>query len=141
MSSAESPQWILRDWLPVIAWSSLIFMLSTSAFSAEHTSRIIDPILRLLVPGITSASVDVGHMMVRKCAHFTIYCILFWTLVRGPMNQRPYMALLLCVLYAMLDEGHQMLVPGRSASLFDVALDSTGALFSRYLSAAITELV
>ena len=88
--SAEPPQLApLGEWIPVILWGGLIFTLSTSAFSAANTSRVIDPMLRWLIPGISAASVDVCHMLVRKAAHFTEYGILFWLLVRGPMAQRP----------------------------------------------------
>jgi VanZ family protein len=128
------------EWIPVLIWGAVIFTLSTSAFSAANTSRIIDPILRWLIPGISAASVDVCHMLVRKAAHFTEYGILFWLLARGPMANRPYLALMLCVVYALTDEGHQVFVPGRTASLYDVALDSTGALFSHFLTTAIAEI-
>ncbi len=137
-ASAPAP---LGEWIPVILWGALIFTLSTSAFSAANTGKIIDPALRWLIPGISAASVDVCHMLIRKCAHFTEYGILFWLLIRGPMAQRPYLALMLCVVYALTDEGHQAFVPGRTASLYDVALDSTGALFSHFLTTAIAEIV
>ena len=127
-------------WIPVVAWGVLIFTLSTSAFTAANTAAIIDPILRWLMPAMTAASVDVCHNLIRKAAHFTEYGILFWLLVRGPMVRRPYLALILCVLYALSDEGHQAFVAGRTASLYDVALDSTGALFSHFLTTAIAEL-
>ena len=138
--SADPPELSLGEWIPVILWGTLIFTLSTSAFSAASTSKVIDPILRLVIPGISAAAVDVCHMLVRKAAHFTEYGILFWLLVRGPMAQRPYLALMLCVVYALTDEGHQSFVPGRTASLYDVALDSSGALFSHFLTTAIAEL-
>jgi VanZ family protein len=131
----------MRQWIPVIVWGLLIFSLSTSAFSAVNTARIIDPILKLILPGISAAAIDVSHMLIRKCAHFTEYAVLFWLLVRGPMAERPYLALMLCVAYALTDEGHQAFVPGRTASLYDVALDSTGALFSHFLTTAIAEIV
>ncbi len=127
-------------WLPVVLWGAVIFMLSTSAFTAANTARIIDPILRWLFPALTAASIDVCHMLIRKAAHFTEYGVLFWLLVRGPMHRRPYLALMLCVVYALSDEGHQAFVPGRTASLYDVALDSTGALFSHFLTTAIAEI-
>lgn len=139
--TAELPaQSALREWIPVIVWGATIFTLSTSAFTAANTARTIDPLLRWLLPGITAASIDVAHMLIRKTAHFTEYGVLFWLLVRGPMADRPYTALMLCVAYALLDEGHQTFVPGRTASLYDVALDSTGALFSHYLTTAIAEI-
>jgi VanZ family protein len=139
--STQPPEFApLSEWIPVLVWGAIIFTLSTSAFSAVNTSSVIDPMLRWLIPGISAASVDVVHMLVRKAAHFTEYGILFWLLVRGPMAQRPYLALMLCVVYALTDEGHQSFVPGRTASLYDVALDSTGALFSHFLTTAIAEI-
>jgi VanZ family protein len=139
--SAEAPEQApLGEWIPVVVWGALIFTLSTEAFSAANTARIIDPALRWIFPGIAAASVEVCHMLIRKAAHFTEYGVLFWLLVRGPMAQRPYMALLLCVVYALTDEGHQAFVPGRTASLYDVALDSSGALFSHFLTTAIAEI-
>jgi len=139
LSAASEPA-PLGQWIPVVMWGALIFILSTSAFTAANTARIIDPILRWLFPALTAASVDVCHNLIRKAAHFTEYGVLFWLLVRGPMVRRPYLALMLCVVYALTDEGHQAFVPGRTASLYDVALDSTGALFSHFLTAAIAEI-
>jgi hypothetical protein len=59
---------------------------------------------------------------------------------KPPAARRERMIVGVCVLYAFFDEGHQMLVPGRTPSLYDVALDSTGALFSRFLNLTIAEL-
>ncbi len=98
------------------------------------------PILRFLLPGASDSTIVILHGLIRKAAHFTNYAILFWILIRGPMVGRPYAALMLCVCYAALDEGHQILVPGRTPSLYDVALDSSGALFGRFLNAAVSEL-
>jgi VanZ family protein len=139
--TADSSELVsLREWIPVLVWGAVIFTLSTSAFSAINTVKVIDPIIRFLIPGLSAASVDVCHMLIRKSAHFTEYGILFWLLIRGPMVRRPYLALMLCVVYALTDEGHQVFVPGRTASLYDVALDSSGALFSHFLTTAIAEL-
>ena len=130
----------LKLWLPTIIWLIALFVLSTSLFSAANTAKVIVPILRFLLPGASAATLAVLHELIRKTAHFTNYGILFWILIRGPMAGRPYTALALCVCYAFLDEGHQILVPGRTPSLYDVALDSSGALFSRFLNAATSEL-
>lgn len=127
-------------WLPVILWGIFIFTMSTSAFSALNTSKYIEPVLRWSFPMAAAATISVLHALVRKTAHFVEYGVLFWLLVRGPMAGRPYTAFALCVLYALTDEGHQIFVDGRTPSLFDVALDSTGALFSRFLNLALAEL-
>jgi VanZ family protein len=130
----------LSVWLPAIGWMVALFVLSTSVFSAANTSKVIVPILRFLLPGASYPTIYVLHNLIRKVAHFTNYVILFWILIRGPLAGRPYSALLICVAYAFLDEGHQILVPGRTPSLYDVALDSSGALFGRFLNAATSEV-
>src|SRR5512135_3525923 len=106
----------LAKWMPVLAWALVIFSLSSSYFSAENTSRFIDPILRFLMPGAAPGTIALAHGFVRKGAHFTNYAILFWLLVSGPMRDRPYLAFGLCMLYALLDEGHQIFVPNRTPS-------------------------
>lgn len=130
---------LLADWGPVIIWSVLLFVLSTSFFSAANTSRFIEPVLRLMLPAAGAGTIALLHGLIRKAAHFTNYAVLFWLLIRGPMAGRPYTALAMCIAYAMLDEGHQVLVPGRTASPYDIALDSSGALFGRFLNAAVAE--
>ena len=135
---SRSPQAV--DWLPVVAWGVVIFMMSTTTFSALNTSKFIEPALSWLLPFASKETITLLHALVRKCAHFTEYGVLFWLLLRGPMAGRPYLALTVCVLYAFLDEGHQIFVDGRTPSFWDVALDSSGALFSRFLNLALAEL-
>ena len=130
----------LGDWAPAIIWMVGLFMLSTSFFSASNTSKVIEPLLQWFFPTASIATITLLHALIRKAAHFTNYAILFWLLIRGPLRGRPYVALGCCVLYAMLDEGHQIFVPGRGASLYDVALDSSGALFSRFLNLAVEDV-
>ncbi len=125
-------------WMPALAWAVVLFCFSTSYFSAENTSRIIDPILRFLMPAASTVTIAFAHGLVRKAAHFTNYAILFWLLVSGPLRARPYTAFALCVAYALLDEGHQMFVPSRGPSLHDVALDFSGALFSSLVRLALS---
>ncbi|MGZ3512152.1 MAG: VanZ family protein [Candidatus Binataceae bacterium] len=140
VNSGEPVERAWTKWTPVVAWAIIIFVFSTSYFSADNTSKFIDPILRFLMPGASAATIALAHGFVRKAAHFTNYAILFWLLVSGPLRGRPYFAFGLCVFYALLDEGHQLFVPSRGPSLYDVALDSTGALFSRFLHAAVVEI-
>ena len=133
------PRSSFKDWAPAILWMAALFILSTTYFSAANTSRIIEPILRWFFPGASLATIALMHNLIRKAAHFTDYAILFWLLVRGPLEKRPYTALACCIVYAFLDEGHQIFAVGRGPSLYDVALDSSGALFSRFLNAAVYE--
>ena len=131
---------LLGDWMPAILWMAALFLLSTTYFSASNTSKIIEPVLRYIFPAASMATIGLMHGLIRKAAHFTNYAILFWLLVRGPLAKRPYIAFACCVAYALLDEGHQIFAVGRGPSLYDVALDSSGALFSRFLNAAVYDV-
>jgi len=130
----------LALWLPVVAWASLISVLSTSYFSAAATAGIIEPFLRWLMPHARWETIAVAHELIRKAAHFTEFAIFFWLLARGPLRERIGMALAICAIYALADESHQMFAPGRGPSLFDAGLDFTGALFSNFLRTALTSL-
>lgn len=66
---------------------------------------------------------------VRKCAHFFIYLIL-GILVMNCFNiDKKYIiySVIICFLYSISDEIHQIFVPGRSGEVFDVLIDTCGS--------------
>ena len=139
-SVLEAPRPILSVWWPVAAWVVVNFIFSTSYFSASQTASVIKPILRFLFPHADPPTIDTLHALIRKLAHFAQYAVLFWLLARKPMRGRPALALLVCVMFALMDEGHQMFVPSRTASLLDVGLDFSGALFANFVRAGIAAI-
>ncbi len=128
----------LRAWWPALAWAVAIFFFSTGSFSSDNTLSVLQLLAGLIFPGASSMSLALANDAIRKFAHFFNYALLYWLIVRRPMRQRAWLALVLCVLYAFSDEGHQLFVPGRTPSLYDVALDSSGALASRLLWALLS---
>ncbi len=127
-----------KYWLPVLAFMALIFSASSDRKSAQHSSRIIEPLLRWLFPHLTDDTVGLIVFLVRKCAHLTEYAILgllLWRAMRASSapgargwSWRLVRNVLLCAaLYAMTDEFHQWFVPDRQASVWDVLIDSAGA--------------
>lgn len=70
---------------------------------------------------------------VRKLAHLTIFAILGSVTFLALWQKRKsflscmVLAVLICMLYASLDEWHQYYVAGREAQLSDVLLDTLGA--------------
>jgi VanZ family protein len=108
--------------------------MSTDTFSPQHTSRILEPILRWLIPSLTAPQFEVVHHVIRKCAHFTEYFVFFLLLYRAVRAGRAgwrwtwaFIAWLIAALYSASDEFHQMFVPSRGASVYDSLLDSTAA--------------
>src|SRR3989442_6877169 len=73
----------LKYWLPLLVWLGVIFLGSTSLMSAEHTSRLIVPILLWLKPGMSPKTIWIILVIMRKCAHVSEYAILALLLWRA----------------------------------------------------------
>jgi VanZ family protein len=110
-----------------VAWTAIILALGTSLFSLVRTSVMLDPLLARFAPGISADELYNLQVFVRRSAHFVEYAVLFLILSFGPLRRRPAIAFIVCVGCASLDEALQMLRPSRSGTIFDVALDSSGA--------------
>lgn len=71
--------------------------------------------------------------LIKKGAHVLIYGVLALLLLRALVGSghdprtASYLAILLSLCYALTDELHQSMVPGRQASIFDLGLDYIGA--------------
>jgi VanZ family protein len=131
------PSSLLWYWLPLALWLAAIFYFSTDAMSAKHTSRFLEPLIRSLLPWASYPTVVGVHMGIRKLGHVTEYAlltVLAFRAVRGGRtapNWTPSwaaVAFAIAVAYAAIDELHQGFVSTRSASVFDVLTDASGAL-------------
>lgn len=115
----------------------LIFTASTDLGSPAHSSRIIGPLLRWLNPDVTPATIDIVQAIFRKGGHaagYAILALLLWRalrLINPPTTawspKIAKLAVLIAFIYASTDEFHQIFVPSRGASIWDVLLDTTGA--------------
>ncbi len=128
----------LFSWLLVIMWMAMIFNLSgkPAAVSNEMSTGVTAMVIKVierLAPGV---DIDVAgfNQVVRKGAHLFVYLILGILVLNGFRSsgvhkiKGVYWALLICVLYAISDEIHQVFVPGRGGQLRDVIIDSVGAV-------------
>lgn len=99
-----------------------------------QTSLFIGPILKLLFPNASEATIQIYHGYVRKCAHFTEYAILSFLAWRAFATTSSALAgrfaftfaLSLVVLTALADELNQSYVPSRTGSIYDSAIDVAG---------------
>jgi len=135
----------LKYWLPLLVWLGVIFLGSTSLMSAEHTSRLIVPMLLWLKPGLSPKTIWIILVIMRKCAHVTEYAILallLWRALRSGPTLRTKLptlfsaVLLACAVFAASDEFHQSFVKSRTPSVGDVLLDVVGALFGLLICAS-----
>ncbi|WP_026672417.1 VanZ family protein [Alkalihalobacterium bogoriense] len=128
----------LFPWLGVILWMALIFYLShqPATESAELSTGIMEIMKQAVALVIPQLPFDesVLHFLIRKGAHFFAYMILgilvFHALTKSNTTgvKRIWLTLVICVIYAITDEVHQLFVPGRSGEFTDVLIDSAGAL-------------
>jgi VanZ family protein len=133
------PPW-LRVWWPALLWSAVIFSASTDTFSSVHTSQVILPFFRWLIPSISEERLDAIHFFIRNSAHFTEYFIFYLLLYRGIRGARlgwhwswAGAAWFLAAAYSALEEIHQSFLASRTASSRDSLLDSNGALFALFV--------
>ena len=112
---------IPRRWVPTALWAAVV-LVATS------------------IPG---SNVPDGPAGADKLVHFALYAILGALAararlqeLRGPVVPAMLRLLAAIALFAVIDEVHQQLVPGRSADVRDVAADLAGAAVAIALTAA-----
>jgi VanZ family protein len=138
----------LMAWLPTLLWLAMIAFFSTDTFSSEHTGSILEKIIRAAYGNISPEHFRIIHVFVRKSAHFTVYGLLslfaFYSW-RATLPRRAswtftwaILALLITLAAGSLDEIHQIFVPSRGPSPYDVMLDVMGALFIQIVVASFT---
>jgi len=131
-----------RRWAPVVLWAGVIFMFSTHWFTSENTAEVAEPFLKWLFPMLSLDSILLIHHVLRKCGHLTEYFIFGLLVLRAIRGGRPGVRISwalatigIVAAYASSDEFHQSFVPGRTASIYDVMLDTTGGAISMITAA------
>ena len=99
-------------WGPIILYAGIIFYFSSI------------PILGLPGPGPAELKDKYWHLL----EFFVLAALLLRAWHAYQWRNAYYFAILFTILYGALDEIHQLFVPGRVASVVDVAMDSGGAL-------------
>lgn len=127
-----------------VAWMMVIFGMSamqapaSENLSTNMTKTAVEaffPEYREAPADIQSEIISGADHLVRKTAHFAEYMLLglFVTLLflcyEGSFKSRISAALLICMVYAVSDEVHQIFVSGRGPMAGDVLLDWAGSAF------------
>ncbi|WP_099190610.1 VanZ family protein [Tepidibacter mesophilus] len=120
-----------------ILWMALIFNLSSQV--AQESNKLSKGVTKIVIETVEKvapkADFDIKKFnhIVRKNAHFFAYLALGIFVINAIRRRKIYgyksigLAILICVLYAISDEVHQMFVPGRGPQIKDVWIDSAGA--------------
>lgn len=139
----------MKKFIPIIGfclvfiWMLLIFFFSSK--TAEDINGITSVIANRLINIFNGENfinftlekqniiINNVKLVIAKIAHFIEYAILclfcFLMLINlVKYNLRYYLSLLICIVYAISDECHQIISSGRTPRVFDVFIDSLGAI-------------
>ena len=124
-----------------LLWVAVIFSFSLQPgeVSGDLSGSFLRKVLEWFVPGVfekletmPQEQLDMWHMVLRKCAHFTEFAVLGvlsgLTLLQTKVKWRGLSAMTFCLLIAAMDETLQLFVDGRAGRVLDVMIDGTGAL-------------
>ena len=123
-------------WLPVAIGIAVIMVESTEAFGSDNTSHPLRVLFEAIFGRVSPASWEIIHHYIRKSGHFLGYGFIglawlraWWmTLPKSRFFTGAGLALLGTALIASCDEFHQSFLPNRTASVYDVLIDCSGAL-------------
>ena len=111
---------LLKSWLPVVLWASIILSAANDQFSEKKTEGWLDRLFGRVRPEINA--------MVRKSAHIGEYAIL--ALLSWRARRTWVTPLLICLAVATADETLQAMTATRTGSPADVLLDMCGAVLA-----------
>ena len=124
-----------------LLWVAVIFSFSLQPgeVSGDLSGSFLRKVLEWFVPGVfekletmPQEQLDMWHMILRKCAHFTEFAVLgvlsSLTLLQSKVSRRVLMAMAVCLVVASMDETLQLFVDGRAGRVVDVMIDGAGAL-------------
>lgn len=112
----------------VIIWMMFIFIMSS--FNSNESSNQSNFIVNILSNIFNISNIEILSFIVRKLAHYTEYTILgilVYNLIYS-YNKKIYISIIICIIYAISDEIHQLFVPGRSCQITDILIDSMGSV-------------
>ena len=109
---------------------------ASGSLSKKVTEFIVEIISKIKTMDITKKFyyIEKLHPIIRKIAHFSIYTVVGFSIMgfMCTFDMKNIFKLLISfgvgVTYAISDEVHQYFIPGRSARILDVCIDSAGVL-------------
>jgi len=122
--------------LPPLLWMAFIFPLGNRALGSSRIYDVFVAVFHWLVPRASAGELEIAYIVFRKTLHFLAYGFLAFLLYRAfRAGRRPRWSKRTAVAsaaaavgYSLLDEFLQSLVPYRTGSPIDSAIDTAGVL-------------
>ena len=125
----------------LIGWMVLIFMLSNQngTVSKAESGTIIEFISNTSTT--SNPNIDLWQIIIRKTAHIFEYLVLYllmYNYIRFYSKNPIKLSILFTLLYACIDEAHQLFIIDRSGKPLDILVDSIG-IFLGYIIEVLYE--
>ena len=125
----RSRQW----WAALAVWTAVVLGFSGDGFSAESTTRVLEPVLRWLLPGLSGEAHHFLLLLVRKGAHVFEYAVLAGLAHRALAEPPAWwrsagFAMALVIAVAVVDETRQFFAANRTGTIRDVYVDALGGM-------------
>ena len=136
----------------ILIWMVVVFSFSRQAGTeSSGTSR---KVTEFIVQRISDKSIEENKELIENCdkvirklAHYTIYTVggilIFnyaYTTNKSQKEKILY-SVVFGAVYAITDEIHQYFVPGRSARIFDVGIDTLGVITGVFICLVIIKII
>ena len=147
----------LRAWTPMLAFTVILAIESTSYLGSEYTSAPLRRVAETLFGYDACANWNAIHILIRKTGHFVGYGLFSLACFRGfwisfcvaasrilRLLRAHGRAILTTFLVASADEIHQTFEPNRWGSVSDVLLDTCGGVamcFALFLAMQAVEWI
>ena len=126
--------------LLVIIWMIFIFIMSQmdDTISSSQSGFFVNIITSIFKVN----NIETLSIIIRKLAHFTEYFILGILILNLFIDSKKalFLSILICLIYAISDEVHQIFVPGRAGKIMDVMIDLFGSLIGIFILKAYKNL-
>ena len=108
--------YFIKYWTPVIFYMGFIYYFSSLTNPLEE-----------IIPAKALIYFDFERFIYHAIEYLILSFLLYRALKINTKNPQT-LAILITIAYAITDEIHQYFVPGRTPSIFDIAIDSFGAV-------------
>lgn len=127
--------------IPVIIWALIIYIMSS--FNAEESANQSNFIVNIIASIFNINNISLLSLIIRKLAHYIEYLILgilvINMFIKNNIPKSYLISIIFCVIYAISDEIHQFIIPGRACQIKDILIDSIGSITGIYLYKLISK--
>lgn len=119
---------------------TIFYLSSRNTTQSNSTSKTIVKYLITTYEKISNKNLNDEELItklnhpIRKLAHFSIYFLLgifiYNIFLLTNIKHKILLSIIICFLYAIGDETHQLFISGRTGQFIDVLIDSIGSLTS-----------